>query len=259
MRTKFNLDTQILNGFSLMVHADRAVGKTHLLGDALATEMTIGPVKYINVAGEDGMLTISAMGLGNVGETITEYKDFIEITEEYAKSPLQAIALDSLPMLAKLAMRQVTGSDRLPVIPNRDQLRAGMTNEWPEVHRLMESAIVKLKRAAKYVLVAAASDKAMDMLDMSGKGTPTLIAPNLPGKEASDSAGWFDFVGYMQLKHTRPGEFKRTFSMVPDGVTRVRQRVPNLITTAIELPVGRGGWVAIKTAIESASRKESKP
>ena len=256
MRTKFNLDSLILSGFSLAVHADRAVGKTHLLGDALATEKETGPVKFINVAGEDGMLTISAMGLGDIGETITEYDDLIAIAEECCKSPLQAIALDSLPVLAKLAMRKVTGSDRLPIIPSSDQLRSGMKNEWPEVHRYMEDAVIKLKRAAKYVLVAAASDKAVGMLDMASQGRPTMIAPNLPGKEASDSAEWCDFMGYLELKPVRPGEFKRTLNMAPDNVTRVRQRVPNLITERIDLPTGRGGWLKIKSAIENACRKE---
>lgn len=252
-RTKFDLDKQVLQGFTIMPHGDRAVGKTYLVGDMLRHEKQFGKVKYINIVGEDGMLTISGMGLGDIGETITEYDDLIAIITECGVAGYQAIGLDSFPMFARLAMRKVTGGDRLPIIPTRDQLKAGMSNEWPEVHRLMEDAAAKLRRSAKYVMVTAASDKAVDMLDMSGSGRPTTIAPNLPGKEASDSAGWFDFVGYIQLVAIRPGEFKRRFTMVPDGgVTKVRQRVPKMITAPIDLPNGPGGWQAIKESIEKA-------
>lgn len=254
MRVKFDLDKLPLDGFTIATHGDRAVGKTHLIGDMLKYEAQFGPVGYINIAGEDGMRTISGLGLGNIAETINEYKDLIEIIEEYSKKKYRAIGLDSLQMFAKLAMKAVTGSDRPPIIPSRAQLNAGMVNEWPLVHNLMEVAMMKWRSAAKYAMATAASDKALDNLDLSDRPKPSIIAPNLPGKEAGDSAGWFDFMGYIELNPVRPGEFVRTFSMVPDNITRVRQRLPKMITTKITLPNGEGGWLAIKSAIEAASK-----
>lgn len=254
-RQKFDFANVALAGFTFLVHGDRATGKTHLIGDMLRHEQQFGKIKFVNVTGEDGMLTIASFGLGDIGETITEYDDLIQIIEECAKDGYQALGLDSLQMFARLAMRKVTGEDRLPVIPSRDQLKAGMSNEWPEVHRLMENAAIKLRKAAKYVGVIASSDKAVDMLDMSNVGRPTTIAPNLPGKEASECVGWFDLVGYLKLEATRPKVFTRKFSVVPDGgATKVRQRVPKLITSDIVLPQDKGGWLAIKTAVEEACK-----
>ena len=252
MRTKFNLDIQPLEGFTLLVHGDRGVGKTYLIGDALKAESKHGKVKYINITGEDGMRTIAGLGLGDIGETIDNYDDLIEIITECSAGKYQALGLDTYTMFAKLAMRKVTGGDRLPIIPSRDQLKAGMSNEWPEVHRLMEGAAVKLRRAAKYIIVSSPSDKSVGLLDMSVNAKPDCIAPNLPGKEATESIGWFDYVGYIDLKPVRPGVFSRTFSMVPDGVTKVKARVPTMITTVQKLPEGAGGWLLIKKAIEDA-------
>ena len=252
MRHKFNLDIQPLEGFTIMPHGDRASGKTHLIGDMLLEESKAGKVKYINIEGEDGMRTIAGLGLGDIAETITEFDDLLAIITECAAGKYQALGLDSFPAFAKLVMKKVTGGERLPVIPSRDQLNMGMQNEWPEVHRLMESVAVKLRKAARYVMVVSTSDKSANLLDLADRPKLSLIAPNLPGKEANESNGWFDYVGYLDLKVVRPGQFARTFNMVPDGVTKVRQRVRRLITTPISIPDGRGGWLAIKTKIEEA-------
>lgn len=253
MRTPFDLDKVALNGFTVMPYGERAVGKTFLIGDMLKEEAKVGPVLYINIAGEDGMLTLNGLGLGNIGVTIDSYDDLITLmTEAQTAHPkYQAWGIDSFYMFAKLAMKKITGSERTPRIPSRDEMKAGAINEWPEMHRLMELAAMKLRPVAKFVMVACTVDKTIDQFDLSQMPRPKFIAPNLPGKEATEANGWFDFVGELKAVPTGPGKFQRSFDMVPNNVSKVRQRLPMMIREPIELPEGPGGWAKIKSTILS--------
>jgi hypothetical protein len=237
-RKKFNLDKSELDGYSILVHGGRASGKTHLTGDFLRTESAFGPVRFINVAGEDGQLTLRGMGLGEVGETIESYADFADAMKEYQeKLKLQALGIDSIHALSRWIMRKVTGSDRLPEIRKE-------SNEWGELHHTSYNTFMSVRRAAKLVMCTCPSDKSVEQL--SGK---TFITPDLPGRQAAGSAGWFDFVGYIEATPT-PSGINRTFNMTPNALTIVRQRLPKQITEPVKLPIGQGGWQAIKDAIE---------
>lgn len=238
MRKRFNLDQSELNGYTILVHGGRASGKTYLSGDFLKVESKLGPVRFINVAGEDGQLTLKGMGLGDVGETIESYEDFLDALKEYETLKLQALAVDSVHALSKWIMKKVTGSDRLP------EIKSGGGNEWGELHHISNNLYTRIRRAAKFVMCTCPSDKSVEQL--SGK---TYITPDLPGRQAAGSAGWFDFVGYIEATATASG-VTRTFNMTPNNMTIVRQRLPKQITEAVKLPIGAGGWQAIKDAIE---------
>lgn len=224
----------------VLVHGGRASGKTYLQGDFLCTEMKNGPVRFINVAGEDGALTLRGMGLGEVGETIESYKDFMEAITEYTGLHLQALAVDSAHALSRWIMQKVTKSDRLPEIRKE-------SNEWGELHHISYNTYLALRRAAKYVMCSCPSDKSVEQL--SGK---TLITPDLPGRQAAGCAGWFDFVGYLEATPIGPNDIQRRFMMTPNASVIVRQRLPKQITEPIIIPTGPGGWNAIKTHIEKA-------
>jgi hypothetical protein len=237
LRKKFDLDKSELDGYSLLVHGNRAAGKTHLMGDFLKTESANGPIRFINVVGEDGELTLKGMGLGDVGEHIDSLDDFLAAIKEYEGLKLQALGVDSLFALSRWIMRKVTGSDRLPEIRKE-------SNEWGDLHHKSYNTAMAVRRAAKIVMCTCPSDKSVDQI--SGK---TFITPDLPGRQASGSAGWFDFVGFIDTVSTSSG-VERTFNMAPNNQTIVRQRLPKQITEPIKLPQGPGGWLAIKTAIE---------
>lgn len=236
-------------GGSLLFVGEAAVGKTHLLGDMLKTEMAKGPVLYINILGEDGMLTISKLGLGNIGVTIDHYDDFMQLIKDSTSKPMQAWAIDSFQMLQRLASKKITGSDRLPKIPSSAEMQAGAVNEWPEIHRLTEDAARKARYGARYVGFACSIDKTTDNLDMGARPKAKYIGPNLPGKEANECQYWFDFIGQLTCNAVGPGKYQRSFDMVKDNVKLVRQRLPQLITKPISLPEGPGGWTAIKSEI----------
>lgn len=242
LRKKFNLDTQELDGYSILVHGGRGAGKTHLMGDFLKTESKNGLVKYINIVGEDGGLTLKGMGLGDVGEDIDSLKDFLDVLDECTKTKVYAIGVDSAHALSRWIMRKVTGSDRLP------EIKSSGPNEWGSYHQDSYNTYMTLRRAAKMIMVSCPSDKSVEQL--SGK---TYVTPDLPGKQAAGIAGNFDFVGYIEVINSTDG-VTRNFNMTPNNTIIVRQRLPKQVTSAIKLPNGHGGWTAIKGAIEAGWR-----
>ena len=234
MRHKFNLDDQALDGYSVLVYGINASGKTHLLGDFLRTEQETGPVRFINVAGEDGSLTIKGMGLGEVAETIEGIDDIMGAIKEYKDLKLQACAIDSLGPLSSWLRVKLFGSNRMP----------GNPDEWTKLHLAMYNLIMELKACAKYIMCASIADRSGDQVTEK-----SYVTPDLPGRQARISAGWFDFVGYLEAIPLA-NKVKRTFNMVPNATFTVRQRLPRQVSSVIELPQGPGGWSTIKAAIE---------
>lgn len=234
-REKFNLDEQKLDKYNVLIHGINASGKTFLLCDFLKEESKTGVARFINIAGEDGALTGKGMGLGNIGETIDSYKDLNDALDEYQRDNVYALGIDSLAPLNSWIRVHLFKSDRLP----------NGADEWNELHRLMNNVMYKLKRTASRVMCTCPSDRSGDQVTQK-----TYITPDLPGKEARSSAGWFDFVGYLSAEPTGPGKVKRTLLMTPNGQTTVRQRLPRQIASEIILPDGLGGWKTIKDKIE---------
>lgn len=240
-RQKFNLDLPVSDSFTMMVHGIRAAGKTFLIGDMLAEERVHGQVCFVNMAGEDGAASAKSFGLGEIGETHESYADFKAFCREYAGKKLQAVGLDSVSVLGRWVMREVLGSDRLPRITKE-------SNEWGEFHREMDNAITLLRNTARYVLAVCPSDRSVDSVTQR-----TYISPDLPGRQAVGSAGWFDFVGYLSAEVTGPGKVSRKFHIAPNGSIVVRQRLARQITQDLELPDGRGGWLKVRSTIHAHS------
>lgn len=247
MRKKFNLDQSELDGYMTLIHGGRAAGKTYLAGDFLREESLYGPVRFINVAGEDGQLTLRGMGLGDIGETVESYDDFLAAIKEYKEQNVHAIAVDTIHALSRWIMQKVTGSDRLPEVR-----RGGERNEWGELHHLSYNLHMILRRSAKMVMCTCPSDKSVEQL--SGK---TFITPDLPGRQAAGCAGWYRFVGYLDVTNLSPTIVQRQLIMTPNGSVIVRQSLPKQITEPIKLPNGPGGWKVIKQAIENSWKENT--
>lgn len=245
LRKRFNLDTAELDGYTLLVHGGRASGKTYLVGDFLKTESAFGSVRFLNIVGEDGNLTLRGMGLGDIGEHIESHADFMEALKEFEAKKVHALGVDSIHALSRWIMRKVVGSDRLPEIRKE-------SNEWGDLHHTSYNTFMAVRRAAKIIMCTCPSDKSVEQL--SGK---TFITPDLPGRQAAGSAGWFDFVGYLEATNTANG-VTRTFNMVPNNTIIVRQRLPKQITQSINLPQGLGGWQIIKNSIEQGWKDNTK-
>src|SRR5262245_60175439 len=126
----------------MFIHGGYASGKTFLMGDFLKHYSGFGPVKFINIAGEDGYMSAQSFGLGEVGETAETFDDFVGILNDCKKDKVVAVGVDSMKALAKLVMGKVLGTfERQPEI-------GGKTNEWSDVHFKMELLSQKIRHSA---------------------------------------------------------------------------------------------------------------
>lgn len=236
-RQKFNLDLLMVDSFTMLVHGIRAAGKTHLIGDMLATEREHGPVCFINMVGEDGAASAKSFNLGEIGENHESYDDFKSFCKEYSGKKLRAVGLDSVSVLSRWVMRSVIGADRLPRVTKE-------SNEWGEFHREMDNAMALFRNTAQRVLAVCPSDRSADAVTQK-----TYISPDLSGRQAVGSAGWFDFVAYLQADVEGPGRVSRRLIIAPNSTIVVRQRIKKQISNDIILPDGPGGWKKITNTI----------
>ena len=243
MRHKLNLDLTELNGFSMLLHGGYAVGKTHFVGDMLREESQYGPVRFLNVKGEDGYRSLASLGLGENGESVDSLDDFSDALKEWRGLKLQAVAIDSFKPLVRLVMYDIFKEDRLPRV-------GGKENEWGPVHFKVEGIANSLRSVAKYVLCTCPSDKSVNQLD--GR---TYITPDLPGREAAGSAGWFDMVAYLKADSVSATKVIRELIIRPDNSVITRQRLPRAIVKDIIVPENGGGWHNLKVEIQKALNK----
>lgn len=243
---QLDLDNLTLDEIRVLVHSIRAGGKTHLCGDFLKYESQFGEVAYVNTDGE-GMMTIKGTGLGNVGYVVETLKDFKELMKQFTSKRLHAMAVDSLQVLERLVKLSVLGTTERSPISTKEK------NEWVDIGREYDNALVSMAHATKLLMCTAPSALNLDAIT----NNPRVISPDLSGQRALGCAGYFEYVGYIKMIITGPGKVKRSIQFAPDGVTLVRQQIPYSITKDIDLPDGPGGWLAIKTAIQKGMTKEN--
>lgn len=244
---RLDLDNLAFEDIRILLHSIRAGGKTYLAGDFLRHEAQYGPVAYVNTDGE-GLMTIKGMGLGKVGYKVETLKDFKDVIAEFTKNRLHALAVDSLQILERIVKIGVMGTaDRSPV-STKDK------NEWVDIGREFENAVLSLNKAAKLVFCTCPSAINADQIT----GNPRMISPDLSGQRALGVAGYFEYVGYIKVMPTGKGKVKRSVQFAPDGVTLVRQQTPNSICEDIQIPDGPGGWQTIKeTIMKTMEAKQS--
>lgn len=239
-RHKLNLDLATLDRFTMLLHGGPSVGKTHLVGDMLATyKEGGGKVRFLNIRGEDGFSTVAGMGLGEIAETVENVKDFEEAVSEYKREGLAALGIDGGPVFYRQIMQSIAG-DRLPRV-------GGNTNEWGEIHFKGTQLLTDLHYVAPVVLMTALTDLSMDQITGETKRTP-----DFPGRMAAGVAGLFDFVFYMETKITGPKTLKRELFMQPILKTIIRARSPRPLIPSLEMPEGRGGWALVYRALQDA-------
>ncbi len=239
MIQRLDLDNIEINDMRVLVHSIRAGGKTHLCGDLLKYESQFGDVAYVNMDGE-GLMTIRGIGLGNIAYKVESLADFKELMKQFSAKPLHAMVVDSLQFLEQFVVHSVTGTkDRSPISTKEK-------NEWVDIGREFNNALASMWKATRLLMCTAPSALNLDPIT----NNPRVISPDLSGQRAMGCAGYFEYVGYIKMLVTGPGRVKRAIQFAPDGVTLVRQQMPNAISSDIPLPDGPGGWVAIKRAIE---------
>ena len=239
MRERFDLDLKTLDRFTVLFHGAFGAGKTALLGDMLRYESKQGPVRYLNIKGEDGQLSIANFGLGDIGETVDTLNDFRSALDDYKKAGVRALAIDGGKWFGKMVVRHVCG-DKTPTV-------GGASQDWTKIHGEFESTIISLRSIAPIVAFASSSDRSLDQI--SGE---ISLTPDMPGRQAAGVAGMFDFVLVVRAQTIRKGEIKRWIDTEPAANTIIRQRLPRPLPSEIPIPNGGGGWANFVNAIQKS-------
>jgi len=239
MRQRYNLNLATIDKMSILLHGGYGVGKTHFGGDMLREEGKGGEARYINVAGEDGWASLAGMGLGEIGESVDTYADLRAVRDELRRKPIKAMVLDSAIAASRLIAGHVTGSDR-PLKITRE------INEYGPYNWEMWNFFTSLKHCADVVMVLCPSDKSVDQL--TGR---TLWTPDLSGRNAVGSAGWFDFVFILTADVMARG-VKRSLKTNVQADAVIRSRSPKSLPNEIDIPEGGGGWAKVKAEIQKA-------
>ena len=237
MRERFDLDLKQLDRFNVLFHGGFGSGKTFLLGDMLRYERSAGEVRYLNITGEDGQLSIANFGLGNVGETVDTLDDFLLACDDYRKAGVRAVGVDGGKAFGKLVIRKVCG-ERLPSVGKN-------SDDWTQIHSKFENAIGVMRTMAPIVAFASSSDRSMDQI--SGE---LSLTPDMPGRQAAGIAGQFDFVFVVKAQATGPERVRRWIETAPAANTIIRQRLPRSLPAQIDIPQGGGGWKNLIEAMQ---------
>jgi len=245
MRKRLNLDLPDLERFSLLAFGPYGGGKTHLQADFLAwaKRQEKGPIAFVNIAGQDGQSSMAGYGLGEVGETVETVKDFHDAMNDWAKGKVFAGAIDGLADYFRIVLKEELGELRYPD-PARDGERAKML--WGQLKWRTYQGVLESKAAVPYVMWVCPHDKSEDSIEKKASTTP-----DLPGKLAFASVGWFDMVGHLTAQPLAD-RVKRQFNVTPSTNVTVRQRLPKEIRKVIDIPEGHGGWEAIYREVQKA-------
>jgi hypothetical protein len=249
LRSKFDLDQQSLDRMAVLIHGAYGAGKTHLQGDFLkwCQAKKQGDVLFLNIKGEDGSLTLRGMGLGNVAETVETLEDYNAALDDFAKRKGLAVAVDGGLAFQDLIIKNMLGEVRYPD-PKIDGERAKML--WGQIKMRTKAGILRSRAAARYSLWVTPHDKSEDPI--TGKRS---VGPDMIGQMARAIIGWFDFAGSLRAEITGVNTVKRTLEFAPRDDVATRQRLPNPILRAIEIPEGGGGWARFMAAVEEALKK----
>lgn len=230
-------------GGTFLLHGPYGSGKTHLIGDMLHTESVEGPVRLVNMKGEDGFLSIMPSIITEAeGETVETYDDLLAVLGDAKKAGVRAIGIDGFHRLYGFVYKKVFGSDRMPSI-------GGQRNEWGDCHKMAGDLMDMLRYYAPIVVVSSASDKSLDQL----RGE-THTTPNFPGQMAAGVGGRFDFVFYLESEVLGPTKIRRKLITAPVSKMVVRYRLPRPLPASIDLTDGSGGWTLVVNAINAAMK-----
>ena len=232
IRRGIDLNLRSLDRFSMLVHGDYNTFKTYLVGSFLASLIRQGKrVAFWNVRGEDGYQTLAAFPEIESAKHIWEletYQDIEAALAELIAKPLDGLGIDSGKLWAAKVMLKYTGGEDRPLrVP---KTRGDASQEWPLMHHDMERKMQAIRQCAAQVMITCPSDLSSHHLDpsMDTWTKQKRVTPDFPGNEATRSSGWFDYVGYAEVKATAPGEARRLlhFEYNNEFVTRARVVVP---------------------------------
>ena len=221
---------------SLLIHALNNVGKSHILGSALALEKQAGPCLYAGMLGEPNA-TLGQFELKDV--EAVEFETVEDIVTFTAKAkPYQCIAIDSLQRLSEMASNKVTGGAYV-VGAKEDHGR-----DWAKLKYEFFKPLMLLAAKCTLLLAVCPSNLHENAITKQQR-----VVPDVPGV-SEKVVGRFNFTGYLEAVVLGPTQISRQlhFQPRPDVVTR--WNAPGKVEKPLPLPVGLSTWEIIKARIE---------
>lgn len=255
MPNPFDLNLATLDRLSVLLQGIPNSGKTFLSGDMLHYERQYGPVKFINVKGEDGWGSIAGMDLGGIGVTVASEADVQAVAADMVREKTHAAVLDGSRLLYSAIITQIVQADKPGQYRLPDAKLDGDRSKsyWASARFRMEQNIILLKTSCNIFMATTVS--AQDVHEITGE---KQVAPDIYGKMGSGMIGLFDFAGKMEWTVLGPGRIRREVSFQTRNDVQTRQRLAVPVTENLILPDGPGGWAVVKTAFQKGLKKGTK-
>ena len=182
-----------------LIYGPPGAGKTYLAGTS-KDEPELEPVLFLDI--DKGTTTLRKFGKGIKVIPITSMLHLAEVFETLANHPTKyrTVVLDSITELQNMnmkdIMRELIADTSNPNNATRDPHVPGK-REWGKSSSMMREVVRKFRDLPCNTIFIAHSKTIEE--EQFGGGSLSYIMPNLPGKLATDVAGFIDIVGYLDV------------------------------------------------------------
>ncbi len=204
-----------------MIYGPPGAGKTYLAGTS-KDEPDLEPVLFLDV--DKGTTTLRRFGKGVKVIPIRSMNHLGQVFETLANNPTKyrTVVLDSITELQNMNMKDIMqeltntpqGADRDPHVPGK--------REWGKSSSMMREVVRKFRDLPCNTIFIAHSKTVVE--EEFGGSSSSYIMPNLPGKLATDVAGFIDIVGYLDVE-TIDGETHRRLQVAKSRKVIAKDRL----------------------------------
>lgn len=228
---------------NMLLNGHFGAGKTHVAGSACRMIQDAGKeAVYLALPGEDPFATLSRFGLETCiyqAQTAREVEGFIS---KVKAGNIDLLVIDSLFSLYRLALDILFGKGASPK----------EAKEWGLSHDRFTSMLTGLQGLAPVTISLCPADRSADTFINPDQKKPNIIGSNLPGKFATQIAGFHTHVGYLtQEVDKETKQVHREISFVPGD--SILTRANGLVRPMVEPIVldGVEAWSQVLDALAS--------
>jgi hypothetical protein len=230
-------------------------GKSHLLASAMRYYIDQGKsVLYIvctsSSLGEDPMMTIGQLGIGECVAKIGSMRDFQTLMKglqqlALKKQGIDVVGLDSLASLSRLAVDSVAGPGKHPEY-----------EQWTKIHNAYGVAVTAWKECAPISIAVVPADRRADTWANPESKKKNLIVPQLPGQQAGSLIGKVQYLGYLEAEKNEKQIQRRIYFGPEDHCQSRANGLLREIVEPIELDHGPDNWAKIQQVFEEHRKPE---
>jgi len=261
LRDIFQQEKDDLEEFSMLLVGKYDTFKTYLAGAMLQVALNKGKsILFVDIEDEDGIKTLRNFPdvyQPKHGVRIQTTKDLEDLIKELEVNKIDAGVFDGGKVLGDAMSDRYVG-DELPKTSSESIAK------WWKLGRAIPSLIKPLRRCFKRFIFTCPAKLHLDNLsqsDAKAKKSEMDIVPALPGQSAGNAIGWFDYVGYCEMKPTQDRRgVRRLLHFERIDQIDTRARLVRQMKKPIELPEGGGAqvWTTVEDALNAHFTLEDK-